>query len=315
MGAVGAIAVIFASKAAVDAAKAAGLPDGSYRAYIAPLIFGLAPVINTLVSLVWHPKPGSPWHFKLEHLPGWKLILGIVLVGLGAFLVLYAKERAESASKGAPRPAAVAKSEQPAEHPETHEVHYEWLGYVLIAGLAWGTYVPIVFYGGQELTGKPGELGGRLMSILCVGMAYFLLAVLIPSGMMSSGVFTWPQNITTSGLVFSGLAGVAGAVGAICVIFASKSAVDAAKSAGLPPASFRVYIAPLIFGVAPVINTLVSLFWHPQKGGDFMHFGLESTPDPMLWVGIVSVGAGAFLVLFAKEQSEAAPAKPAGAAK
>ena len=315
MGAVGAIAVIFASKAAVDAAKAAGLPDGSYRAYIAPLIFGLAPVINTLVSLVWHPKPGSPWHFKLEHLPGWKLILGIVLVGLGAFLVLYAKERAESASKGAPRPAAVAKAEQPADHSETHEVHYEWLGYVLIAGLAWGTYVPIVFYGGQELTGKPGELGGRLMSILCVGMAYFLLAVLVPSGLMSSGVFTWPQNITTSGLVFSGLAGVAGAVGAICVIFASKSAVDSAKAAGLPPASFRVYIAPLIFGVAPVINTLVSLFWHPQKGGDFMHFGLESTPDPTLWLGIASVGAGALMVLFAKAQSEAAPAKPAGAGK
>jgi len=316
MGAVGAIAVIFASKAAVDAAKAAGLPDGSYRAYIAPLIFGLAPVINTLVSLFWHPKPGSPWHFKLEHLPGWKLLLGILLVGLGAFMVLYSKERAEAASKGAAKPAAMVKAaDTPAEHPEHHEAHYEWLIFVLVAGLAWGTYVPIVFYGGQELTGKPGELGGRLMSILCVGLAYFLLAVLVPSALMSSGTFNWPQNITVSGLVFSGLAGVAGAVGAICVIFASKSAVDAAKASGLPPASFRIYIAPLIFGVAPVINTVVSLLWHPQKGGDFLHFGLETTPDPLLWLGIISVGAGAFLVLFAKEQSEAAPAKPAGPAK
>ena len=103
---------------------------------------------------------------------------------------------------------------------------WTWLLFVALAGLSWGTYVPVVFYGGKELTTDPTKVSGRLMSILCVGMAYFLLAVLVPSGLMSSGVFTWPQNITTSGLVFSGLAGVAGAVGAICVIFASKSAVD-----------------------------------------------------------------------------------------
>ncbi len=315
MGAVGAIAVIFASKAAVDAARAAGQPDGAYRAYIAPLIFGLAPVINTLVSLVWHPKPGKPWHFGIEHLPGWKLILGIVLVGLGAFLVLYSKERSEvPAAVAKPVAVSVASPESPAVT-EEYSGRFDWLAYVLVAGLAWGTYVPIVFYGGQELTGKPGELGGRLMSILCVGMAYFLLAVLVPSGLMSSGITPWPASITASGLLFSGMAGVAGAVGAICVIFASKSAVDSAKAAGLPPASFRVYIAPLIFGVAPVINTMVSLLWHPKKGGDFLHFGLEHLPDPLLWVGIGAVASGAFLVLFAKEQSEAAPAVKPGAGK
>lgn len=314
MGAVGAIAVVFASKSAVDAARAAGLPENTYRAYIAPLIFGLAPVINTLVSLVWHPRPGSPWHFGLERLPGWKLILGIAFVCLGAFLVLQAKERAESGSKAVIRPSQVAEG-NPTPPVEKHEQHFEWLAFVVIAGLAWGTYVPIVFFGGQELTGKPGDLGGRLLSILCVGLAYFLLAVLAPVGLMSGGAAPWPESATVSGLVFSGLAGVAGAVGAICVIFASKSAVDAAKAAGMPPASFRVYIAPLIFGVAPVINTLVSLLWHPQRGGDFIRFGLEKQPDPILWVGIVAVAAGAFLVLFAKEQAEAAPARPAGAAR
>ena len=38
---------------------------------------------------------------------------------------------------------------------------YEWLLYVALAGLAWGTYVPIIFYGGSELTvtvpGKPRQ--------------------------------------------------------------------------------------------------------------------------------------------------------------
>src|SRR5205814_7233924 len=59
--------------------------------YIAPLIFGLAPVINVLVSMVWHPKAGEPFNFGLE-IPGWKLWLGIVLVGAGAALVLFSKE-------------------------------------------------------------------------------------------------------------------------------------------------------------------------------------------------------------------------------
>jgi hypothetical protein len=47
-----------------------------------------------LVSMVWHPQPGHPFHFDLE-LPGWKLWAGIFLVGAGAALVLYSKEEAE----------------------------------------------------------------------------------------------------------------------------------------------------------------------------------------------------------------------------
>src|SRR5262245_28649694 len=60
-----------------------------------------------------------------------------------------------------------------------------WWGYVIGAGLAWGTYVPLVFFGGTELTTKPGTIGGRLASILCVGVAYFLLAVVIPVVLMA----------------------------------------------------------------------------------------------------------------------------------
>ena len=51
---------------------------------------------------------------------------------------------------------------------------YEWLLYVALAGLAWGTYVPIIFYGGNELSAKPGP-SGRFMAILCVGIAYFVM--------------------------------------------------------------------------------------------------------------------------------------------
>jgi hypothetical protein len=183
----------------------------------------------------------------------------------------------------------------------------DWLLYVLLAGLSWGTYVPLIFYGGNELGGKPGS---RFMAILCVGIAYFVIAVLFPLYLFLSKQHEWP-DMTTTGLVFSGLAGVAGAVGAICVIFASKAAVDAAKDAHLNPATYRVYIAPLIFGLAPVINTLVSTVWHPQKGAPF-HFALE-LPGWKLWVGILLVGLGAALVLYSKEEAEAKPHTPPAA--
>jgi hypothetical protein len=177
-----------------------------------------------------------------------------------------------------------------------------WWAYVVLAGLAWGTYVPIIFYGGQELTTKPGTIGGRLASILCVGVAYFVLGVLVPVALMATRDDAAPEWKTT-GLVFSALAGVAGAVGAICVIFASKAAVDAAKLEGVNPATYRIYIAPLIFCLAPLINTLLSTVWHP-KPGDPWHFALE-LPGWKLLLGIVLVAAGTFLVLYSKEEAEA----------
>jgi hypothetical protein len=222
-----------------------------------------------------------------------------------------------------------------------------WWGYVILAGLAWGTYVPIIFYGGTELTTKPGTIGGRLASILCVGIAYFILGVVVPVILMSlrdDAKPDWKMN----GLVFSALAGVAGAVGAICVIFASKAAVDTAKGefetreAALVAqmeadpakkevienelkefrserskylASYRILIAPLIFSLAPLINTLLSLVWHPKPGAPF-HFGFEM-PSWHLPVGILFVAVGTFLVLYSKEAAEAnkaAAPKPSAAA-
>lgn len=183
---------------------------------------------------------------------------------------------------------------------------YLWLFYVGLAGLSWGTYVPLIFYGGNELGGKPGS---RFMAILCVGIAYFVIAVLFPLYMFLSKSADWPE-LKATGLIFSGLAGVAGAVGALCVIFATKSAIGAARAEGLRPDTFKLYIAPLIFGLAPIINTLVSVVWHPQEGQPF-HFGLE-LPGWKLWLGIILVGAGAALVLFSKEEAESGRGKAAG---
>ena len=183
-----------------------------------------------------------------------------------------------------------------------------WWGYVILAGLAWGTYVPIIFYGGSEFGGKPNA---RLMAILCVGMAYFVMAVLFPLALFLSGQQEWP-TLKTTGLVFASLAGVAGAVGAICVIFASKAAMEAGlEMKKLDPtfeaASYRVLIAPLIFGLAPVINTLLSTVWHPKPDNPF-NFEFQP-PGWMLWVGILLVATGTGLVLYSKEAAEEAKKK------
>lgn len=189
-----------------------------------------------------------------------------------------------------------------------------WWGYVVLAGLAWGTYVPLIFFGGQMLSplnaqGQAVGIGGRLASILSVGVAYFVMAVLVPvvlMGIRDDAKADW----RTVGLVFSGLAGVAGAVGAICVIFASKAAVEAAKIEGVNPATYRVYIAPLIFCLAPLINTLLSMVWHPDpKTGEWSVFHLD-LPGWKLWLGIVLVATGTFLVLMSKEEAEASKGGP-----
>jgi drug/metabolite transporter (DMT)-like permease len=168
-----------------------------------------------------------------------------------------------------------------------------WLVWVAIAGLSWGTYVPLIAYGGKELGFN------RFGALLCVGVAYFLIAVLLPIILFFAGVEPFPKW-TTTGLIFASAAGVAGAVGALMVIFASKAAPPGSPSA--------FYIAPLIFGLAPVINTIVSVLWHPKTGDPFV-FGFEM-PGWKLWVGILLVGVGAALVLFSKEELEAAHRAP-----
>ncbi len=176
----------------------------------------------------------------------------------------------------------------------------DWLLYVLLAGLSWGTYVPMIAFGGRTLGGN------RFGALLCVGVAYFLIAVLLPLALFISGQEKWPP-LNVTGLTFSALAGVAGAVGALGVIFA-------AKAAGGPRAAASLYIAPLIFGLAPVINTVISLVWHPSPDQPLHFAAPDHMPGWKLFVGILLVAVGAALVLFSKEEGERTTQPAPGAA-
>src|SRR5947209_10788425 len=104
-----------------------------------------------------------------------------------------------------------------------------WLAFVVGAVMSWGIYVPVLHEGQAKMGGADGPSGGAIRAFLCVGIAYFATAVVIPlivllSGMTKEGLnFSGPDgHLNTRALTFSTLGGIAGAAGALCIIFAIK---------------------------------------------------------------------------------------------
>src|SRR4051812_47114545 len=102
-----------------------------------------------------------------------------------------------------------------------------WLAFVLGAVLSWGVYVPVLHEGQATMGGgKPSD--GAVRAFLCVGIAYFVTAVIIPlialqfglAGSESLDFNTKDGDLNTRALTFSTLGGIAGAAGALCIIFA-----------------------------------------------------------------------------------------------
>ena len=128
--------------------------------FVAPVVFALAPVINTIVSLFWHPDEGAFTLGAPREPVHWSLYLGVVLAGLGAAWCC------------SPRTCPAPSPDQ------DHGVNdYTFVIFVLLAGLSWGVYVPLIAQGGKDLKSS-------YASFLCVGAAYFVIAVLLPLAML-----------------------------------------------------------------------------------------------------------------------------------
>ncbi|MCG3125721.1 MAG: hypothetical protein CHACPFDD_00547 [Phycisphaerae bacterium] len=143
-----------------------------------------------------------------------------------------------------------------------------WLVFVVATAVCWGAYVPTL-HQGQLAMGK----NSALRAFLCVGIAYFLTAVLIPAACLAAGLEEW--KFTPRGVSLATVAGVFGAAGALGIVFAIKSG-------GQP-----IYVAPLVFGLAPIVNVFVSMIWHRPS----------ESPSAMFYVGILLAALGAGLVL------------------
>ncbi|MCG6927290.1 MAG: PQQ-binding-like beta-propeller repeat protein [Acidobacteria bacterium] len=146
-----------------------------------------------------------------------------------------------------------------------------WIWFVVGAVLSWGLYGPVL-HKGQMALGNP------LKAFLFVGFAYFLVGVLVPlASLASQGQL---KGFTTAGMMTSTWAGVLGALGAVCVIYAFRAG-------GAP-----LWVMPLVFAGAPIVNVLYSMWQHPPK----------AAPSPMLYVGFLMAAAGAYMVLHYKPQ-------------
>ena len=144
-----------------------------------------------------------------------------------------------------------------------------WTLFVVGAVISWGMYGPILHKGQVQL-------GNPLRALLCVGIAYFLIGVLVPVITLSAqgGL----NNFNTGGTLSAGLGGALGALGAVCIIWAFRTG-------GLP-----TYVMPLVFGGAPLVNVLFSMWLHPPK----------MAPNPLLYAGFLFVAVGASMVLYFK---------------
>ena len=119
-----------------------------------------------------------------------------------------------------------------------------WVIFVAGAVLSWGAY------GALLLSGQT-QLGNPLKALLCVGVAYFLIGVLLPVvALGSQGAAVGFQHGRPH---HATIAGALGAVGAACIIWAFKNG-------GLP-----LYVMPLVFGGAPIVNVAVTMMIHPPK--------------------------------------------------
>ena len=147
-----------------------------------------------------------------------------------------------------------------------------WLSFAMLSVVAWGVY-GVLLHTGQLAMADP--VNGRYKAFLCVGIAYFLTAVLAPLVMLYTNGASW--QMPGKGLWWSLFAGAMGALGAFGVLLAFGAK-------GTPPV-----VMSIVFGGAPVVNALVATAVHPPAGG------LSSVRWPFL-LGIVLAAVGGCLV-------------------
>ncbi|MGB6045579.1 MAG: hypothetical protein WBF93_20665 [Pirellulales bacterium] len=226
--------------------------------YVMPLVFGGAPIVNSFLTVYMGRAMKSI---------GPVFLAGLIMVLIGSVTVLISKpEAAAAAAHGTP------------EGPTFQQ--WVWIfAAVATTIIFWGMYGPVLHKGQVKMGGS------RLRPLICVGLAYFAIAVAVPAIMLTArnewGAFTVP------GSFWSLAAGAAGALGALGIIMAFNFG-------GKP-----VFVMPLVFAGAPVVNTLTTITARSQFG----------QIGPLFYAGLIIVAAGAAIVLVFAPKGAAPPAE------
>ncbi len=279
VGAIGALGIILAL---------------SYRGnpvYVMPLVFGCAPVVNTFVTMFMSRtfKEASGIFYA-----------GVLLVALGAAGVLVFKPAKPHDAKDTvtvtengdkvtftrgeietsmPKEKLMTDPELAADRRDYRKFaplsYYERMMIplsIIATALCWGSYGPVLH------TGQMKMQGSRLRPFLCVGLSYFVIAVVVPLAMLAA--WNEPGGWTMTGMFWSLGAGAAGAFGALGIIMAFNFG-------GKP-----IFVMPLVFGGAPVINTFTSVYEQGAWG--------QISPTFFASLGLVIAGAVTVLVFAPK---------------
>lgn len=269
VGAIGALGIILAF-------KFQGKPF-----YVMPLVFGLAPIVNTFVTMAMART------FKQASVP---FYIAILIVATGAAGVLINKPSQAKISKPvvvAELPTAPAITATLASDGEivstTDSANKPWplaIGIsIAFTALCWGGYGPVLHKGQLKMGGS------RLRPFVCVGLAYFAIGVIVP--LMLLGSIEDPGSFDNiSGILWSLAAGATGAVGALGIIYAFNFG-------GKP-----VFVMPLVFGFAPVINTFYEITTKNLFGQVSAYFFIS--------LAMVIVGAVLVLVLAPRNKPKVA---------
>lgn len=131
---------------------------------------------------------------------------------------------------------------------------------------------------------------GRYKAFLMVGVAYFVVAVLLPALILvpakNGFQFEW------KGVWYSLIAGGFGAIGAFGILLAFGAR-------GTP-----VVVMSIVFAGAPIVNAAFSIFLHPPAAG-------LGSINPLFFLGIMLAATGGGLVTFYKPPpSTSHPKKP-----
>lgn len=271
--------------------------------FVMPLVFGLAPVVNTVVTMYFTKS------FKQA---GPLFLAGLILVAIGAVMVLVAKpghagpkihdalgEPIVVEFESTDKDGNIVKESFTAGDEDELRIQskkaYDALmtyrnskmsprDYLLVplfiamTAICWGAYGPVLH------KGQVAMLGSRLRPLICVGLSYFVIGVLVPLALL--GPLEPDQAFNTKGVLWSLAGGAAGAFGALGVIMAFNFG-------GKP-----IYVMPLVFGCAPVINSFTEIL--TQK-----HYG---PIGPLFYAGLIIVIVGAVIVLvFAPRGAPHAP--------
>ncbi len=162
-----------------------------------------------------------------------------------------------------------------------------WLVYSLMTAFFFGVY-GVALHSGS--IGMKDPEAGRYKAFLFVGIAYLVIAVVVPLILLKvqGASFHFPVK----GWSWSFVAGLAGALGAFFIIMAFGAK-------GTPSA-----VMSIVFAGAPIVNAFVSMSMHPPRGG------FSGIPIPFM-IGVVLAAVGGCLVaLYKPAPAPKAPPAP-----